>query len=234
VYSLGVILFEMIAGQPPFAFEALGSAGPARAPLSFAECNLPMPVPSAVNDLVIGMLHPDAAQHGVNANRVVLLLDTLLGRPSVVPPALPAEPITSQHQSAPQPEPRVKTERPPLVQGPTPDAQPSAAQATPFWPVAEPSAPVSWPPLPRGFSGSSVPPPPVGYDAPPPSQYPSGPPVGVASGTYPPTGMAGDAPHGFAPADRSGDAADDDDTDFRPSLLGRLRRLFGKAKPGGF
>jgi hypothetical protein len=42
------------------------------------------------------------------------------------------------------------------------------------------------------------------------------------------------APQGFAPPDRGGDATDEDETDFRPSLLGRLRRLFGKAKPGGF
>lgn len=235
VYSLGVILFEMIAGQPPFAFETMGSAGPAGPALSFAQCNLPMAVPPAVNDLVLGMLHPDAAQHGINAGRLVLLLDTLLGRPSVAPPPLPAEPITAEHPSAPPPEPRLKTERPPPVQGAAPEG--ARAEATPFWPASEPpSAKVGWPPLPQGFSGSSAPPPPVGYDAQPPPFHPSGPPVGVASGTYPPgpPGMESYAAQGLAPPDRGGDAVDDDDTDFRPSLLGRLRRLFGKAKPGGF
>ena len=232
VYSLGVILFEMIAGQPPFAFETMGSGGPAGPPLSFAQCNLAIPVPAAVNDLVIAMLHPDAAQHGVNANRLVLLLDTVLGRASEAPPTFPAEPITAQHQSAPPPEPRVKTERPPLAQGQSPEGTP--AGTPPFWPSQTPTPPVSWPPLPQGFSGSSAPPPPVAYNAPTHPEYPSGPPVGVASGTYPPgpADMDGYPPQGFAP--EGGDATDEDDTNFRPSLLGRLRRLFGKAKPGGF
>lgn len=86
VYSLGVLLFEMIAGQPPFVFETLPASGPQQAPRSFAQCSPSLMVPASVNELVFALLHPRAAEHGLSAERVGQMLDGLLGRASVAPP----------------------------------------------------------------------------------------------------------------------------------------------------
>ena len=72
---------------------------------------------------------------------------------------------------------------------------------------------MSFPPLPEGYSPSTLPPAPRNSEIP----RSSSPAVGVASGTYPP------APPPSA-------VSDDDDTDFRPSFIGRLKRLFGRSK----
>jgi serine/threonine protein kinase len=93
VYSLGVLLFEMIAGQPPFVFESLPPSGPQQPPLSFAQCSPTLVVPGSVNELVFALLHPQAAEHGLDAERVGQMLDALLGRRSVTSTI---EPVTAQ------------------------------------------------------------------------------------------------------------------------------------------
>jgi eukaryotic-like serine/threonine-protein kinase len=302
VYSLGVMLFEMIAGQPPFVFEGLGVAGP---PLGFADCNPPINVPAAVSDLVVGMMHPDAARHGVDAQRLVEMLDALLGRPSVAPPSQP----TRAAPSIPPAAPANPSFAPATVKGAPPDFQGlgAAVEAAPFWPAAPrgEAGQGSWPPLPQGFSTSSVPPqvaqterpsypsaqterpsypsaqterpsypsaqsgrahpppppssrarsqtqpprsqsartyPPQTPQTPsaqtyPPQAYAAPASAEVASGTYPSVipqrsqaaqpAMAQQA-SSFGPPSTAGD----DETDFRPSLLGRLLRLFSRSKPG--
>lgn len=212
VYSLGVLLFEMIAGQPPFVFESLSVSGEKAPPLSFAHCNPALSVPASVNELVQALLNPRAAEHGLDAPRLGQMLDGLLGRPSVAPP----EPVTAQIQSAPPP---AVTLRDPQAAAkvPPPDihafAAPSAASLV--WPSSPPPAsahPHSYPPLPPAFSGSTFPPrapsssrqhpqrasdPAQREPARPPAQHawsreplgatPSTPPVGQAAvGSYPP------------------------------------------------
>jgi eukaryotic-like serine/threonine-protein kinase len=194
VYSLGVILFEMLSGQPPFLSESIGGGSPLGARLSFSQLNPPVQVPRTVNDLVQGMMHPDAARQGLGARRIVELLDEMLGRASVAPSVPPPE----ARGSSPG-EPRSTREPPP------PPSQRGAPPARP--------APMSFPPLPEGYAPSTLPPAPRNSEIP----RSSSPAVGVASGTYP-------------PAPPPSTVSDDDDTDFRPSFIGRLKRLFGRSK----
>lgn len=159
VYSLGVLLFEMIAGQPPFVFESLPAPGPQGAPLSFVQCNPALSVPASVNELVQALLDPRAAEHGLDAGRVGQMLDALLGRPSVAPP----EPVTSQMPSVLPPAVQL---REPAVKLPAPDIQAFAAPSASalVWPTspAPPSVRThSYPPLPPAFSRSTFPPPAV-------------------------------------------------------------------------
>lgn len=175
VYSLGVILFEMIAGQPPFVFET-APLGAQPAPLSFAECNPSLVVPASVNELVFALIHPQALEHGLNAARVGEMLDGLLGRPSVAPPP---EPVTAQLASAPARDPAPEAAATKVA---SPDAQALAAPsaASMIWPSSPPPAPSrahSFPPLPQGFV-STVPPAPAEL-AIPPSEPP--PPVALSA-----------------------------------------------------
>jgi serine/threonine-protein kinase len=234
VYSLGVISFEMIAGQLPFPPEAL-RPGATREARRFVECSPPIQVPPAIDDIVLGMMHPDAAQHGLTAGRLVQLLDGLLGRASVVP----AEPITSQLPGAPdlerqpsvEPPSRAATAPPPSVRS-RGDAPPGAA----FWPPAPPGAgSMSFPPLPQGYSASTIPPQVVDHEAAGHASSPS-----ITRSQPPP--LPGprrqgseaallDAPS-FPPPIPASDDDDDADADFRPSFIGRLRRLFVRPKRG--
>lgn len=146
LYSLGVILFELIAGRPPFVSDTPPAPGAELAPLSFAQCDPSLVVPASVNELVFALLRPNALELGLNAERVGGMLDGLLGRPSVAPPA---EPVTAQLQSAPQQnptaEPRSESEAPAFA---------AASAASMVWPSSPPPAPArahSFPPLPQGF-----------------------------------------------------------------------------------
>jgi serine/threonine protein kinase len=157
VYSLGVMLFEMIAGQPPFVFEAPPPPGAQPAPLSFAQCNPSLVVPASVNELVFALLEPRALEHGLSAARAGEMLDALLGRVSVAPAP---EPVTAQiartaaRDAAPDPA-RAQLVPPELQSF----AAPSAASMV--WPSSPPPAPArahSFPPLPQGFVSSFPPP----------------------------------------------------------------------------
>ncbi|HTV24861.1 MAG TPA: protein kinase [Polyangiaceae bacterium] len=149
IFSLGVILFEMIAGQPPFAFDAPPPPGSEPAPLAFAQIDPSLVVPASVNELVFALLHPKALEHGLHAARVGEMLDGLLGRPSVSPTA---EPVTSQIQSAPLRELHTDAQTS-KVQAPDVQAFTASAGAI-VWPVSPapaPARPHSFPPLPQGF-----------------------------------------------------------------------------------
>jgi serine/threonine protein kinase len=239
VYALGVILFEMISGQSPFALEAMGALGPEAPPMTFAQCQPPIHVPAAIADLVMSLMHPRAAQQGLTASHLVNVLDALLGRPSAPPSS--AASATEHASFAPRAGAISLEPPPPTVKGPPPDLGPVSAGSHVF---AEPVAPgggnlvPSWPPLPQGFSTSSIPPPPSAEDA----GRGSIPSAGVASGTYPPRAFppAAAAPGNLGPAAAHPSSMPPpssidfgEEAEFRPSLLGRLRRLFGGKRPDG-
>ncbi|MEO8178594.1 MAG: protein kinase [Deltaproteobacteria bacterium] len=227
VYSLGVLLFEMIAGQPPFVFDSGGWPNLHGGPIGFAQCNSPAQVSPVVDEIVGALLRPNA---GVSAQQVAGVLESLLGRPSVAPALAPAEPepepVTSQLPGFNY------TER-------HPSSEPPAATALGVAP--ELRAP-SFPPLPAGYPLSH--PPSLAPGEPP--RYSPQPPVAGPSGSYPPLTLdrslidslnppaqrALDAA-AFAPSSAPDSELDDAEAEFRPSLLARLRRMFGRSKPGG-
>jgi serine/threonine-protein kinase len=219
VYALGVLLFEMVAGQPPFALDAAGWPNLQHGPIGFADCEPRVQVPRAVEEVVLGLMLPDA---GVSAEQVVAVIESLLGRPSMAPPAPSPgpepEPVTSQHPSAAALAGAVSFEPPPPAERGAPPEQ--RAQ--------------SYPPLPPGFPMSQ---PPGTLREPP--QRSSAPPPGP-SGSYPPLTLdqsllsSQPGPVDAEPYASSLDSDDDMEAEFRPSLMARLRRMFGRSKPSGF
>lgn len=181
VYSLGVLLFEMIAGQLPFRLESLPPSGQQQAPLSFAECRPGLVVPGSVNELVFALMHPHATEHGLDAERVGQMLDELLGRPGV--PST-VEPVTAQLPSARAPAHSLDVAS--LVSRAVPEVQafalPNAALSWPSSPAPASERSQGFPPLPRGFSGSSFPP---SRELPPPRRSPA-----AAAGALTPSGPA--------------------------------------------
>lgn len=199
VYSLGVLLFEMVAGQPPFMLDNAPPEGPSGPPLSFAQCNPSLVVPGSVSELVAALLHPRAAEHGLNAARAVQMLEALLGRPSL----LGAEPVTSQLASTQSPsQPPAAWNQPgPIGTVPPPDIRAFTTSSSPplVWPSspAPPPGGSSFPPLPQGFSPSMFPP--RAIDAAAPSSFPPPAITAAPAGAtpYPPPASA--APAGATP-----------------------------------
>jgi len=254
VYSLAVVLFEMIAGQPPFVFESGGWPNLQHGVIGFAQCNPALQVPPAIEEIVSVLLRPDA---GVSAGEVVAVLESLLGRPSVAPPApTEHEPVTSQlpgvHHAvgghdvggqavgggqgvvddesavaAPVVERAPSMQPPPRAQGMPPQRRRA-----------------SFPPLPAGFPMSQAPP---GRLREPPPYPPPVPPGPTPSGSYPPLTLDQSLLGSINPPaydsvmNRAAEASpftasadvDDAEAEFRPSLIARLRRMFGRSKPGG-
>lgn len=220
VYSLAVVLFEMIAGQPPFFFDSAGWPSLQSGPIGFAQCNPQLQVPPAVDELVSVLLRPDSQ---VSAQEAHGVLEQLLGRASVAPVAarVEAEPVTSQLPSSSY------AERPPSVEPP---------------PATERGVPPelrqhSFPPLPPGFPISQSPPGTLREPAPYPSPIPPPP---APSGSYPPLTLDQNLLGSFQPPAALdpapfGSTLDEEEAEaeFRPSLLARLRRMFGRSKPGG-
>jgi eukaryotic-like serine/threonine-protein kinase len=158
VYSMGVLLFEMIAGQPPFVFEAHDAPGLAGPPLSFAQCNPALAVPASVNELVSALLNPRASEQGLSAERLGQMLDALLGRPSIAAP----EPVTAQMQSLPPQSPYGTDNQIPTAKVPPPDVHAFTTAGSLVWPSSPaPASTPSFPPLPQGMSSSTFPPPTV-------------------------------------------------------------------------
>jgi len=220
VYSLGVVLFEMIAGQPPFFFDSAGWPNLQSGRIGFAQCNPPPQVPVAVDELVSVLLNPDSQ---VSAQEALGVLEQLLGRASLVPaaPRAEAEPVTSQLPSPSYVE-RSSSVEPPaaLDQGVPPELRQR-----------------SFPPLPVGFPISQSPPGTLREPAPYPAPAPPPP---APSGSYPPLTLDQNLlgslqPPGVPDASPFGSTLDDEEAEaeFRPSLLARLRRMFGRSKPGG-
>lgn len=220
VYSLGVLLFEMIAGQPPFFFDSAGWPSLQSGPIGFAQCNPQLQVPPAVDEFVSALLRPDSQ---MSAQEALGVLEHLLGRASVVPMAAraEAEPVTSQLLSS------SSAEWAPSIEPPPPSEHGIPPELRPH----------SFPPLPAGFPLSQSPP---GTQR-EPARYPSSvpPPPGPA-GSYPPltldqSFLSSLQPPGASEAAPFGSTLDEEEAEveFRPSLLARLRRMFGRSKPGG-
>jgi serine/threonine-protein kinase len=169
LYSLGVVLYEMIAGQPPILFDTteLGLQPPRPAP-TFAQCSPPVSVPKPVEDVVLTLLHPDLARRGPTAEQVFGALDALLsGRtpaathtpssvmPAVAGPRTPSPPPpAAQAPSAlgnPRPAQPGQSQRAPM---PPSRRRPSADQRGPV--PAPPSAPLAAPP-PGAWPGAPAP-----------------------------------------------------------------------------
>jgi serine/threonine-protein kinase len=225
VYSLGVVLFEMIAGQPPFFFDNAGWPSLQSGPIGFAQCNPQLQVPPAVDELVSVLLRPDSQ---VSAQEALGVLEQLLGRASVAPVAarieaarVDAEPVTSQLLSSSHIDRASSVEPPPATERGVP------AELRQH----------SFPPLPPGFPISQSPPGTLREPAPYPSPAPPPP---APAGSYPPLTLDQNLLGSFQPpaaldASSFGATLDDEEAEaeFRPSLLARLRRMFGRSKPGG-
>jgi eukaryotic-like serine/threonine-protein kinase len=201
VYSMGVLLFEMIAGQPPFVFEAQDPARLQGPPLSFAQCNPALVVPASINELVSALLNPRASEQGLSAERLTQMLDALLGRPSVAAP----EPVTSQMQSLPAHSPYGLDTQVPTAKVPPPDVHAFTTGGPLVWPSSPaPASTPSFPPLPQGMSASTFPPPTVAprSSAHPPSAPPPPPSARGLSSGPPPIGSNRPRPPGPPPSMR--------------------------------
>jgi serine/threonine-protein kinase len=219
-YSLGVVLFEMIAGQPPFFFVSAGWPNLQGGPIGFAQCNPQLQVAPGVEELVSVLLRPDSQ---VSVREALGVIEQLLGRASVAPAAarVEVEPVTSQLPSSSY------VERSPSIEPHPPSERGLAPELRQH----------SFPPLPPGFPISQSPPGSLREPVPYPSPAPPPP---APSGSYPPLTLDQNLlgslqPPGAIEAAPFGTTVDEEEAEaeFRPSLLARLRRMFGRSKPGG-
>jgi serine/threonine-protein kinase len=83
IYSLGVILFEMLAGRRPFerpTVEALLDAHAEEEPPTFAELDLPEPIPEPIEDVVRWCLAKIPENRPQTASEVIAAYEKALGR----------------------------------------------------------------------------------------------------------------------------------------------------------
>lgn len=223
LYSLGVLLFEMIAGRVPFLADPTSSSRSSGRLVGFAEGAPPVQVPPSVEDLVTRLL---LAPTELSAAQLAAALESLLGRPSVAPPL---EPVRARHASVP-PEFHASAAPPEFRQSAPPEFRQSAP---PEHHRSVPQNP-SWPPLPPGYTGSLTPSPmAVTAAVPPPAHSPSQAPFGYTT-SFPPPALE-QRPLGATPSVAPIDVplSEEDEAELRPSLLARLRRLFVRAKADG-
>ena len=261
VYALAQLLFEMIAGQPAFPQGTIGPAS--AHPLSFTECRPTAEVPAPVSEFVLGLLRPRGAEPLPSALQLGHTLENLLGKSTVGPTPPPLEPVTSQVvlasrpvdsaglPSRAEPAPFWPSAAPGADQQAWPSLPPqfptSTVQPASTAPSAMPAAPRGSrpPPLPPSMAsrtrGSTPPPsaPSGSYPPLPPGPPPTFPPPQVTRPSSPYPALANSAvPPSFPPSPSAAPSAPppddgDLDADFRPSLIGRLRRLFVKKSDGG-
>ncbi|MET0411866.1 MAG: protein kinase, partial [Polyangiaceae bacterium] len=155
LHSLGVVLYEMIAGQPPTLFDTteLGLQ-PARPAPPFAHCSPPVNVPKPVEDVVLTLLHPDLPRRGPTAEQVFGALDALLsGRtpaathtPSSILPAVAAPLAGSQRTPSAAPPSALDHGRPSPIGSQRAPMPPSRRRSSPDMRSPDMRGPVPAPP----------------------------------------------------------------------------------------